>query len=224
MRFIQHSCVEGEGIDLRQADAVLRHSPDIIIFESPRNTRSLGWPSNSKPLAEKLQYVKHRTEKLNKVAHTYPWVLSEACLLKNVVALWESGHRIDLYDVDAPSELLRETIKNGWNKIKEPRRRGVHFPWWVYIYLRERMMANNLKEISERYVDSTVTVLVAMQKFHWLHVQYIRTDPAKSDIFKYYFGAFSGVAQDNINAKVKSIGNPSIEKYWDRVSDFAPAK
>jgi len=221
MKFIQQNCVEGDSVDPRQANAVLRHAPDLIIFEAPRNTRSLGWPCNGASLTERKQAVKERKQMLRNVARTYPWVWSEALLLDNVATLWESGHHLDLYDADAPSELLRETINNGWNRIQRPRRRGVHFPWWVYIYLRERMMANNITKIVARDTSRKSTALVAMQKFHWLHVQFLLSHPAKSGIFRYYFGAFSGVSLRNINRTVYSVGNPVLQKYWDRVSDFA---
>ena len=34
-KFFQFDCVEGNKVDARQAKAVLRHKPDIVIFEKP---------------------------------------------------------------------------------------------------------------------------------------------------------------------------------------------
>lgn len=39
-KFIQRDCVEGGNADLRQAEAVLKHRPDIIIFEMPQGSSS----------------------------------------------------------------------------------------------------------------------------------------------------------------------------------------
>ena len=164
--------------------------------------------------------VKEHKKHLRVVAQTYPWVWSEAFVLDNVVDLWKAQQQVDLYNVDAPSELLRQTIIHRWNQLEKPRRRGVHFPWWVYIYLRERMMADTVKQIIPRYREPDTLALVAMQKFHWLHVQFLLTQPSKQKIFTYYFAAFPNVFMHTLNKKVEGIGNPVLLKYWRTVSDF----
>ena len=42
MKFIQISCREEGEVDLRQAEAVLRHEPDIIFFEAPFDSLNPG--------------------------------------------------------------------------------------------------------------------------------------------------------------------------------------
>jgi len=148
MRFIQISCREVDSVDLRQAKAVLQHQPDVILFEAPGDKPSLSLPYNKYPVHEKpLDEVMKHQAMLRRVSKNYPWVGSDIAVYDSIIKLWKEGHGVKLFHVDAASELLRETIENNWNLTNLPRRRGVHFAWWVYIYLRERTMANNLLKI-----------------------------------------------------------------------------
>jgi hypothetical protein len=221
MSVFQYSCIEGNKPDLRQAEAVLRKRPDVILFEAPNNTGDPGlaynaYPPTHKPLAE---VRKHQTM-LQKAAREAPWVVSDIEVYENIKTLWREGHDVKLYHIDAPSELLRETILHGWNNIERPRRRGVHFPWWVYIYLRERIMANTVERIFKNKRDKDQVVLAFVQKFHWQHVQFLLTHPTKRAVFDYYFGAFDGLTEATISSKVTQVNNPILLKYWQKVSDF----
>jgi hypothetical protein len=155
---------------------------------------------------------------LRKVSKTYPWVASDIVVYDNIVRLWREGHDVKLYNVDGPSDLLHETIHHGWNRTSRPRRRGVHFLWWVYIYLRERPMADNVIQATKE-IPHDATVLVFLEKFHWLHVQFLLTKPSKKDIFSYYFEAFGGTTT-TLNKRVYNCGNKTLVKYWRKYSDF----
>ena len=65
MKILQYSCRESGEIDMRQAKAVLRHKPDVIIFEAPSNTRTASsifnkFKPNAKPMREFAAIQKRR--------------------------------------------------------------------------------------------------------------------------------------------------------------------
>ncbi|VAW12530.1 hypothetical protein MNBD_BACTEROID05-641, partial [hydrothermal vent metagenome] len=107
MKLYQFSCVKGKKVDLRQAGAVLRHKPDVIIFEAPPVGRTPSLIYNKyKPLNKPLvEVVKHR-KILQRLAKKAPWVLSDVYVYDNIMKLWADGYDVKLYNIDAPSELL----------------------------------------------------------------------------------------------------------------------
>ncbi len=220
MKLYQFSCIEGKKVDLRQADAVLRHRPDAIIFEAPSSGRtpSLVYnkyrPSN-KPLAE---VAKHK-KKLKQVSKKYPWVLSDISVYDNIVKLWKEGVDVKLYNVDASSELLRvgSRIDHDWNP--KPHHRGTHFQWWVRIYLREKIMAENIQWVVSKNKKKDLKVLIFLQSFHWRNVQFLMSNPTKKQIYEYYFGKFKDIEIETIGNKIKKE-NKILYKYWKKVSDF----
>jgi hypothetical protein len=220
MRYIQHSCREDSRLDLRQAQAVLRHRPDAILFEAPMDKPSVSLLYNKfAPKNKPLKLVHQYQAMLRKVSKTYPWVASDIVVYDNIVRLWRDGHEVKLYNMDGPSDLLHETIRHGWNMTSRPRRRGVHFLWWVYIYLRERAMADNLADVTTKLPPDAV-VLVFLEKFHWLHVQFLLDKPSRKEIFDYYFKAFEDTPHA-LSVRVHACGNKSLVKYWSEYSDFA---
>lgn len=217
MKIIQFSCREKKGIDLRQANAILRHKPDIIIYEAPSNKNKAYLFFNSQePIKKQKNILKKLTTNLKKIARKYPWVLSDIKTFENIVKLSKSGYKTKVYYVDAPSELLRETIVNKWNLISKSRRRGIHFLWWVYIYLREKIMSKNIEPLIK---NKNQSVLMFMQKFHWLNVKFLLLKPTRDEIWKYYFGKFENVNQNNISEIIK-LKNKILYKYWVKYSDF----
>jgi len=217
MKIFQYSCKESNKIDTRQAEAVLRKKPDVIFFEAPFDNKDVElfnkFPINKKPFGKVKQYQKM----LLKVSKKYRWVKSDILVFDNIVKLWKSGHDVKLYNVDGPSGLLKITIDNGWNRLDLPKRRGVHFGWWVYIYLREKVMSDNISKIIKKLPVDTV-VLVFLQKFHWLNVKYQLQNKNKKDIFKYYFGKFKGVSISNINKTVDERCPKKLIKFWNKYS------
>ncbi len=217
MKIYQFSCREVNGIDLRQANAVLRHGPDLIIREAPGTDKGPVLVINPND-SVKIQQAKLKEiiVGLRKTAKKYPWVMSDVKIYENAIELLLGGHKLKMYDVDAPSELLRETIINKWNLIDKPRRRGIHLLWWVYIYLREKIMSKNIQPLLK---NENQMVLMFMQKFHWLNVKFLLTKPKRDDIWQYYFGKFKGVDEKNISDFIKAK-NMVLYKYWLKHSDF----
>lgn len=218
MKILQFSCKESDKIDLRQADAVLKHRPDAIIFEAPPINGDMESEFNKftpekKPLKKKKQYQKM----LLKISKKYKWVKSDVYVVDNIMQLWKSGHDVKIYNVDAPKELLKITIGQKWNLMDKPRRRGSLFSWWVYIYIREVIMAENISKIFKKSPKDSV-VLVFLQKFHWLNVKFQLEHKNKKDIFSYYFGKFENVSLSNIDQKVKELGIPELYRFWSKYS------
>ena len=90
MSIYQFSCKEGGAVDMRQANAILRHKPDVIVFEAPADkTPNLPYnkysPSN-KPLNKLDEYEKM----LRRVSKKYPWVESDIYVYKN----FKKSHRL----------------------------------------------------------------------------------------------------------------------------------
>jgi len=219
MRILQFNCPEGDKVDLHQAHAVLRHKPTCIFFESPGPAKSLfnRYKPKKKPAGEFNKLIR----KLKKTGEKYPWVNSDVYTFNNIKKLWDGGHDIKLYSIDGPSELLRVDLKK-FSKANNPHpeRRGIHFAWWVRIYLREKIMTQSVRKIIEGSECKRGGVgLAFVQKFHWKNVQFQLSNPTKEDLYKYYFAAFKNINPQNIGGKVKET-NPILYKYWEKYSDF----
>lgn len=156
---------------------------------------------------------------LYRLSKKAPWVLSDVCVFDKIVELWKEGHDVKLYNVDAPSELLRVNLNIGTNLNPKPCRRGTYFEWWVRIYLRERIMAKNIHKIFSQIKDKDSGVLIFLQSFHWCNVKFLMQNPSRKQIYKYYFGAFKKINIKTINERVKKE-NEILYKYWKRFSDF----
>lgn len=161
---------------------------------------------------ELKKIIKNLRESSKKV----PWSISDIQMYENTLEIFRKGHKVKIYNVDAPSELLKETITNKWNLMEKPRRRGSHLLWWVYIYLREKMMSKNIKPLLK---ENDQTILIFLQKFHWLNVKFLLSNPTEDDIWDYYFGKFKKIDKQNISEIIKEK-NKILYKYWLRHSDF----
>ena len=221
MKLVQINCLEGKTIDSRQAEAVLRHRPNFIIFEAPTSLRSPNTPFNSyQPENKPLHLVKDHINMLKQVGKKYPWVLSDIRVYENIVKLWKEGHNVQLYNVDGPSDLLQVPDKQTDRFSPYPPRRGTYLFFWVRVYLREKIMTNHLRPILAEHSDSDATGLIFLQKFHWINVQFQSSRPTKAALWKYYFGSFAQLTPKELTAKIKNH-NSTLYKYWTKFSDFS---
>ncbi len=216
MEIHQFSCREENGVDMRQANAVLKYRPDIILYEGPSNGKPNIVFDTHKPNKEVKKDLKEITQYLKKISQKEPWVMSDIYSFNNVFKISQEGQKTKIYYVDGPHELLSQTITNKWNRISRPRRRGNHLLWWVYIYLREKIMSKNIESLSK---NKNLNVLVFMQKFHWLNVQFQLSKPTKDQMWEYYFGKFKHINRSNITEIIK-MKNKVLYKYWVVYSDF----
>ena len=218
-KYLQFNCREVDELDLRQANAVLKHRPDIIILEYPNNNKTPDLPFNKYEAKKKPKgLVQKRLKDLPKeVLKIQPWAKADTIMWKNVAGLWQSGHQVMVYTVDAPSELTGEWLavwRNTYPSVKK------NWVWWVQIYLREKIMAENIRWILKNYEGrENPVVLVFLQSFHWTHVKFLLTNPTKNEIWQYYFGRFSEINRSNIAKKIKRL-NPVFYRYWNRVANF----
>ena len=221
MKLYQFSCFEGKNIDMRQANAVLKYRPDIIIFEAPCNEKTPDliynkFSPSKKPQSELIKYK----EMLHKVAKKFSWVESDIYVYDNIATLWKEGHDIKLYNVDGPSELLKINLKFDDKKYPKPYRRGTHFVWWVRIYIREKIMTKNVQWILSHYKNKKdFTGLVFLESFHWRNVKFQLSKPPKKQMWNYYFGNFRDLNQKNIGSRIKE-NNKLLYKYWLKYSEF----
>jgi len=191
INFIQVGCKERNGIDPAQAEAVLKHKPDIIIFEYPQNNKIPETVFNKhlpdkKPKKELAKIVKM----LKAASKTQPWVLSDIAVFENISKLWSEGKQVYLYFVDAPSKITSQKLEEN-NKLHRP------FPkipkylwWWKKMYAREGYMTKHLKWILKKHRDKNLKILVFLEKFHWNNVQFRLKAKSQEAIKRYYFGDF----------------------------------
>lgn len=220
MKILQFDCVESDTIDLRQANAVLRHRPAYIFFESPDS--GMGIFNKYKPREKPAKEFNELIHALKKIGKEYPWVNSDVHTFNNIKKLWNEGHDVKLYPIDGPAELLRVGLEK-FSKADDkphPERRGTHFAWWVRIYLREKIMTKLVKDVlGSEYRKYGGVGLAFVQKFHWNNIKFQLSGPTKEEMYKYYFGAFKDMNSQNIGSKVKRT-NPILYKYWKKYSDF----
>lgn len=141
-RFIQRSCIEGNKIDLRQAEAVLKYKPDIIIFEMPKGKNGPSTIFNRYSCKNKpIDKVDKIISNLEIVAKKYPYALSDVAVWKNIKKLWGQGINTQIYNVDSP-DLLRRGYVYFERKYSFLANKWL---FWVYLYLRDFYMAKNIK-------------------------------------------------------------------------------
>lgn len=218
--FHQINCRETKRADYRQAMAVLKYKPDIIIFELPEKKGRSELEYNKflpkdKPFEKILSDVKGLRAYYKKSKDGV--ALSDALMWENIVRIWRSGRNILLYSVDGPKELRQELLEI-WDGCYPCAMKN--WIWWVQIYLRERIMANHIRNILENYTGKkSPKVLIFLQSFHWLHVKFLLKNPSPAQIYKYYFGKFWKVNKSNIKNRIKA-NNKLFYKYWLKYSDI----
>lgn len=216
--FHQFNCREENRPDYREARAVLKYRPDIIIFETPEENGKPDSVFNKYIPSKKPQrQIRAIQRNLQRVAKRFGYAKSDIQTWRNIARLWEEGHEVLLFNVDAPNELRSEWFDVWENTYPCSLKNWV---WWIHIYLRDRIMANHLKSILKKYPkEKSKTILIFLQSFHWKHVQFLLSDPSKSQIWNYYFGRFHDVSRSTIAFRIKKL-NKTYFKYWGKVSDF----
>lgn len=215
-KFIQIDCRETKNVDLRQARAVLKYRPDIIILEYPSDkigpdTIFNKYRPENKPL-KKLPKFSKETLAIN------PWVKSDIVMWENIVHLWKKeNHQVLIYQADAPAELVKEWFFVWENMYPCALKNWL---WWTRIYLRECYMAQNISWILSNYrINKNPTILIFLQGFHWEHVKFLLGNPSAKQIWSYYFGRFKDLQPSLVEQTLKKE-NKIFYKYWKLVSGF----
>lgn len=217
-KFHQFDCREQNRADFRQARAVLKYKPDIIIFELHEKHGSPETIFNkhdckNKPVGE-IAIIR---KSLKKVSREFRYALSDVKMWENIERLWREGHNILLYNVDGPRELRAEFFEV-WNHMYPCATKN--WLWWVRIYLRERIMANHIYSIIKKYkIKNNPKILIFLQSFHWKHVKFLLGNPLKEEIWKYYFSKFSEITPLTISERIRR-NNKLFYRHWKKYSDF----
>ena len=224
-KFIQRDCRESEVVgikgsiyksDPRQANAVQRFKPDIIVFEHPNNNKTpeVSYNKFPAPKPEKIISEINKSKFSKELLRIHPWIVSDQMLWKNITNLWQVGHEIKLYEIDGPTKLTSQCLalwRNAYPNITK------NYLWWSKIYLREVLMAKNMEWVLKNYtLKENPTILAAVQSFHWKHVMFLLTNPTKEEIWKYYFGQFDVTPQ--IIADEWKKENQIMYQYWNKIS------
>lgn len=197
-KFIQINCTEGKKVDLRQSKAVLEYRPDLIFLEY--STNSL------KPITKPRHISKEVVEK-------YPWTESDNYMWDNIAESWEAKHKILVYAVDGPQDLVGKANIYPCNE-KNPRKTTNLF-WWVRIYLRDIFMAKNIETILKRIkTKNEPLVLVFLQSFHWNDAKFLLSRPSKKKIWDFYFGRFEKLTTQDLKKSIQKE-NKILYKYWN---------
>ncbi len=153
----------------------------------------------------------------NEVLKIHPWAKADTIMWKNIVSLWDEGHQVLIYSVDAPSELTTEWLEV-WSHMYPCAKKN--WFWWVQIYLREKIMTRDIQWILDNYKEKKEPkILVFLQSFHWDHVKFLLNNPTKDRIWNYYFGNFPEIDKQSVGDKIKNL-NKVFYKYWNEISDF----
>jgi hypothetical protein len=215
-KFIQASCVEGKRVDLRQANVVARHKPDFIFFELPATK---GGPASSfnnyAPIKKPFRAVRKIKDDLRKASRKYPYALSDVAVWENIEGLWREGHNILLFNVDAPAA-LRSHYHERYGDIPYSRARK-HWWFWAYLLMRDRWMAENIREILKGQLGKreVVTIAVFLQSIHWEHVKFLLTKPSRKRIWKFYFGNFPELTPANVGERLREEDS-TLYRYWQK--------
>ena len=161
-KFVQISVLEQNRPDYRQARAVLKYKPDIIIFESaaenfnPETIFNKYSPQN-KPIKKILAIQKD----LRKVAKELGFgdALSNVARWESIMKLWREGHNTLVYNADGPTELRKEFFVV-WRHMYPCALKN-----WLWVasrlYIREVIMARHVRDILKKYKAKTnPTVLI----------------------------------------------------------------
>lgn len=217
-RFYQYDCVEGDKADLRQAGAVSRWKPDIVIFELPQSRSGKpGTIFNRYSCAHKpIQKVEEIIKGKKRAAKKYPYALSDVSVWENIQKLWREGINTQVYNVDSPRQMRSE-----FNLFP-------HYPacrkdwlFWAYLYLRDTYMARNIRWVLEHYSGrKDPTILIFLQSIHWDHAQFLLGNPSPRKVWDFYLGKFSQIKPKTIE---KEIGKRSkiLAKYWRKNQQFS---
>ncbi len=212
-RFLQFSCREGNKPDYRQANAVLKYKPDIILFEMPAEGGNPSLIFNRyKPDKKPFTKVEKIKKSLRRAAKKYPYAASDIRVWENIEKLWREGRETLLFNVDAPQE-LRAHYHKIYGDI--PYTQVRHEWWfWAYLLIRECQMAGHIENILKHYrVKRKPTVAVFLQSIHWEHVKFLLRKPSEKGIWRYYFGKFPEISPANIRGPIKKK-DKILYKYW----------
>lgn len=218
-KFIQRDCVEGDKIDLRQADTILKYCPDIIMFEMPAGKNGPDTVFNKYPCGKKpLKKVDEIIQKLEISAKKYPYAFSDVAVWNNIKKLWAEGKDVKIFNIDSPDEIRREfhLFQNpGYPAVrKDP-------VFWAYLYLRDSYMTENIKLALDNYSGKKDPIIaIFLQSIHWKHAEFLLKNPTPAEIWKYYFGRFpkltSKILEEMILRKSKVLA-----QYWKKeTNDF----
>lgn len=217
IRFIQIGCKEvAAPPDYRQARAVLKYRPDIILLEYPQDKRTPDLIFNRySPTQKPLEELKQITEKIRTIAKTtHPWAISDIAMYGNVAKLWKAGQQIFLYAVDGPHDLTRIGLDNVlWHKHIPLPKAKKHILWWAKMYLREHAMVRHIQWVLKEHDGKDLTILVFIEKFHWTHVLFLLKNPSRKEIWDYYFGFWKDLTP-NMLGKILKKENPALYKFW----------
>jgi len=214
----QVNCREQNKVDLRQAKAVLKYKPDIIIFELPEKNNSPETVFNKYNCRQKpVVKIKLIKKNLKKSAKQFGYALSDIKVWENIEYLWQQEKNVLLYNIDGPTELRQEFFEVWQNMYPSAKKNWL---WWVSIYLRDRIMANHLQSILKKYkFQKNPVILIFLQNFHWQHVKFLLKNPTSQEIWQYYFGKFSEINIKTISHRIKK-NNKLFYRYWKKYSDF----
>jgi len=212
-KYIQRNCIEGDKIDPRQADSVLKYRPDIIIFESPAEKNGPGMVFNVYPCDKKpLKKVDEIIQNAKNSAKEFPYAESGVAVWENIKKLWSEGNNVQVYKVDTPQDVRREHFLMHM-QYPECRKDPL---FWAYLYIRDKTMAKNIKLALNDYSGKKDPVVaVFLQSIHWKHAEFLLKEPTPSEVWKYYFGRFPKLTVDALEETLSKRSKLLIE-YWKK--------
>ena len=78
-------------------------------------------------------------------------------------------------------------------------------------------MTENIRPVLKE--NKNKSILIFLQKFHWLNVQFQLSNPSKDELWDYYFGKFKNIDRKEVANKLKKENNVLYE-YWMKYSNL----
>ena len=185
----------------KQAEAILKIKPDIILFELPR-VGELSYFNKFKPKNKPHERIDNIKEHFSALSKYYPWFASFYKIIEAVEQLWSKGKQVYLYEIDGPVELTSA----GEGK------RGVQNVVWNY--LREKFMLESIKRLNRRFPRKKA--LLFCHNFHWGNLNFLLKKPSKKEIWNHYFKIIGNVTPEWVERELRRK-NKVLYKYWKKL-------
>jgi len=170
------------------AKQILKVKPDAILFEFPKGGYPLEKFNKRKPKNKPKDLIEKWKKGLLFHSKKHKQLKRTVDIVKSIEKLWNQGNQIYLYEIDAPVELSKLGLYKRYSgKIFHNLR------FWIWIFLRERIMVSNIRKIYRnlRLKIKNPKLLVKCHNFHWKNIKFLLRNPAKKNIYDYYFSKFS---------------------------------
>ena len=199
-------------IEIKISKQILKVKSDAILFEFPKGSFGGIEKFNKYKPKNKPKYLIENwkgnlllsSKKINSLKGTIE-------IVKNIEKLWNNGHQIYLYNIDAPAELSKLGLYKRYSG-----KLSYNLRFWIWIFLREKIMISNIKKIYKnlKLKIKNPKLLVKCHNFHWRNITFLLKNPDRKKIEHYYFSKFSRNEIKSVLMKEKVLRKWASDIYF----------